>query len=62
MKKIMTRYNDFKYIVRVIIVVEIIKTQNIHVLNIIYRIENGFILCQKKVVYKTYRQHEGLQL
>ena len=29
MKKIMTRYNDFKYIVRVIIVVEIIKTQNI---------------------------------
>ena len=58
MKKIMTRYNDFKYIVRVIIVVEIIKTQNIHV----YRIENGFIFCQKKVVYKTYRQHEGLQL
>ena len=58
MKKIMTRYNDFKYIVRVIIVVEIIKTQNIHV----YRIENDFILCQKKVVYKTYRQHEGLQL
>ena len=53
MKKIMTRYNDFKYIVRVIIVVKIIKT---------YRIENGFILCQKKVVYKTYRQHEGLQL
>ena len=58
MKKIMTRYNDFKYIVRVIIVVEIIKTQNIHV----YRIENGFILCQKKVVYKTYHRHEGLQL
>ena len=53
MKKIMTRYNDFKYIVRVIIVVEIIKT---------YRIENGFILCQKKVVYKTYHRHEGLQL
>ena len=46
----MTIYTDFKYIVRFIIVVEV------------YRIENSFILCQKKVAYKTYHRHEGLQL
>ena len=47
----MTKYNDFKYIVRFIIVVEAR-----------YGIENSFILCQKKVAYKTYHRHEGLQL
>ena len=31
MKKNMTMYNDFKYIIRFIIVVETIKTQNINV-------------------------------
>ena len=51
----MTKYNDFKYIVRFIIVVEMIKTAR-------YGIENSFILCQKKVAYKTYHRHEGLQL